>query len=1169
MISIHNIRTVANYEAKTLRRSWLFRLFSIGAIAIVAIFNIAAFSPVGDEDWTFLAIPSSLPLVNLYLLNIAQAMIIIFLASDFLKRDKKLDTNEVLYTRPMSNFEYVTGKSLGILKLFVGLNLLVMAICLVINIIAKNTYVDIWSYFTSLLIVSLPTLIFSLGFAYLLMTIIRNQSITFLLLLGFVALNMFYLYFRVDSIFDYMLFGMPVVKSQIAGYAGLDMIIAHRLLYTFTGFAFILVTILMFKRLPQSKTHRMISYILLALFTSGALFSGYFFLSKYYKSVDRRVVTIETNRKYEDARFLKITDAGISLKYTGKDIEATAELQCTNPYNESLSTYYFSLNPGLIVRSVKINGSDKEFTTDNHIIIVDDTSPLGPSDTRTITITYDGTIDESYIDPWYKGNIKDDPYRIGPVQIKRKQSFVGGDYLLLTAESGWYPVASLNYYPDNPARIKVDFTKYTLSLELSDGMVPVSQGRLTNTGNNTWTFENETPLTGLSLVAGSYQSETITVDSIDYSLFYFKGHDYFRNDLNEIGDTVGNLISGVMTELEINFNTSYPFKELSLVEVPIQYRSTPRKNTQTMSEVQPSMILLPEKLANITEGGFYRNIKRQKRRQRGNQVVTDKELQVRAFNQFVRNTFISGSTFSFGNNQSTNTPSRYLLGPSFYFFKNNFYSNQYPVINAVFESHLQKVSSIGNMARGFLGGLSESDRANTIMKDISLKDLLGLDPSNDTLRLVLTVKGDYLFNIMRARAGIKEFNDWFIDYVEKNKFRNIDMEKFDSDLNEKFGFSIIPYLHDWYEGDKQPGFYFTDTRVDEVIIDNRTRFLVSFTAANPLDAPGLFNVSFMTGGRGMGMRGGGGVMSFSASGGGRGSRGSVSISAVGRGMQTEDIYRVVLMDADQAKRVNILLDNQPRSIMINTVYSINNPGEMVIPMIDIERGTTTNTSEEDEILPDMPPTHEENEIIVDNEDPGFRIFQSESTGRLKNLLGINRERGNDYTQMFGFWAPEYWQKTIQGFNYGEFIKSAVYTRSGAGERYVSWTARIKEPGYYDIYTYIGRQGGARMMAAGRGGQGGQGGQSSAPAVQIDQGSGGGRFGRGGRQVMQDLHYTIEHDDGTEEVTIDSENAENGWNLLGSFYLSPDTARVILTNASSGRSVSADAIKWVKQNSSNQ
>ena len=152
MASLLNIRTVARYEAKTLRRSWFFRLFSIGALLIFTVMNIGMFSPVGNESWEVVSIPSSLPLINLYLLNIAQAIVVIFLAADFLKRDKKLDTNEVLYTRSMSNFEYVIGKSWGILRLFLSLNLLILAICLVINIISKSMSVNIMSYFYYLLL---------------------------------------------------------------------------------------------------------------------------------------------------------------------------------------------------------------------------------------------------------------------------------------------------------------------------------------------------------------------------------------------------------------------------------------------------------------------------------------------------------------------------------------------------------------------------------------------------------------------------------------------------------------------------------------------------------------------------------------------------------------------------------------------------------------------------------------------------------------------------------------------------------------------------------------------------------------------------------------------------------------------------------------------------------
>ena len=61
MAFLHNIRTVAKYEAKTLRRSWFFRLFSIGALFIFTFMNIGMFSPVGDEQWNmYLSLPQYL-----------------------------------------------------------------------------------------------------------------------------------------------------------------------------------------------------------------------------------------------------------------------------------------------------------------------------------------------------------------------------------------------------------------------------------------------------------------------------------------------------------------------------------------------------------------------------------------------------------------------------------------------------------------------------------------------------------------------------------------------------------------------------------------------------------------------------------------------------------------------------------------------------------------------------------------------------------------------------------------------------------------------------------------------------------------------------------------------------------------------------------------------------
>ena len=103
---------------------------------------------------------------------------------------------------------------------------------------------------------------------------------------------------------------------------------------------------------------------------------------------------------------------------------------------------------------------------------------------------------------------------------------------------------------------------------------------------------------------GNYLSDTLRVDSIDYISYHFPGHDYYKKDLSELKDTLPTLVSGIMSELETSFSTRYPYKTLSLVEVPVQFYSYPKKNTQTRAEVQPSMVLLPEKLVDNRECRF-------------------------------------------------------------------------------------------------------------------------------------------------------------------------------------------------------------------------------------------------------------------------------------------------------------------------------------------------------------------------------------------------------------------------------------------------------------------------------------------------------------------------------------------------------------------------------------
>lgn len=1134
MSFLHNIRTVAQYESRTLRRSWFFRLFSVGGLVIMTFMNIGLFSPVGGDSWGLQAISSSVPYVNLYLLNIGQAIVVIFLAADFLRRDKKLDTSEVLYTRSMSNLEYILGKTWGIIRLFLFLDAIILSIGLLMNIISTDMSVDLLSYLQYLLIICVPTIVFSLGVAFVLMQVIRNQAVTFMVLLGYAALDMFYLYYRAGWIFDYMAFNLPLVKSGIAGFGNSGLIANQRLLYLFSGFALVMVTALLFKRLPQSKLQRVVTTILLILCSIGAIFAGFGTWNTHSARIRDKKQVIETNRAFENRKFPVIETASIDLVHKGKTIEASASLTIANENREDLETYLFSLNPSLRVTGIESGNRALEFKRTGHIIEALPGKRLVHGEKDSLKISYTGAVNEEFCYPDYSESSKSNPYMIAMLVINKRQAFLTDDFVLLTPESHWYPVAGLNYYPSDPARIKVDFTRYKLRVKSRDGLTAVSQGRVKKDEGH-FSFAPEEPLTGLTLAIGNYMIDSLKAGSVEYLSYHFPGNDYYRKSLSALKDTLPQLISGIMRDLETDFSARYPFSTLSLVEVPVQFYSFPRMSTQTRAEVQPAMVLLPEKLSTLEGAGFGKRITRQKKRMvRNNEVLTDKEIQLRVFQNFVQNTFITGEQFRYRNGVAWNEPVRYRLGSSFYFFKNNFWSDEFPVINAVFETHLQKAKAPEQSGFfGFSSSLTENDQANLYLKKASFRDVLASNPLGDTLRQVLTVKGDYLFNLFREKAGIDKFDIWFRDYMNGNRFRSINIADLNDTISRKFGFEFYPFLEDWFNRKDQPGFSFSRLTASEIIVADRTRYQITFVASNAEAVSGLFNISVRTGADA------GGRDNASINFGGE----RVTISVQGRGMEASDISKIVMLAPHETKRIGLVTDAQPREIRINTLFSMNLPGVIALPVSNISK-KRENQAEFDgeELLASPPGPANSHEIIVDNEDPGFSRGEQQAVIPLKRLLGINYNGRQEYQEIRMWNLPDYWQPVVKAEYFGKYILSAVYTTGGKGDKSISWTTPVPSPGYYNIYCYVGK-----------------------PADQVRIGSNEGDQDEEnrGHSPSQDMHYKVYSDEGVEEITVDYDNAENGWNLLGKYRLTSDSARVVLTNQSTGRVVVGDAIRWVK------
>ncbi|MDP3434618.1 MAG: ABC transporter permease, partial [Bacteroidota bacterium] len=360
MISLHNITSIAKYEITTLLRSWFFRIFALLAMVILFFFNMAVLTMNQGNNWDMKAISSAIPYVNLLFLNTVQAIIAIFLASDFLKRDKKLDTTDVIYIRSMSNGEYVAGKTIGNLVVFIILNLIILTEALIFNLIAEEVAVNWLAYLQYFLIISLPTLIFILGLSFFVMSILKNQAITFIILLGYVAITIFYLNTKFYYLFDYMAYSMPLLNSDFIGFGNLPAIIVHRGMYTCFGIAFIFLTITLLKRLPQSPFSNKITIFPALLFFAAGIWLGNKHVSTFVENQELRKNMRSLNDSNQTVSRLKVESYSIELGHKGENIEVTAKLKVSNPLQETINHFVFSLNPGLKISKVSFNGQEIE-----------------------------------------------------------------------------------------------------------------------------------------------------------------------------------------------------------------------------------------------------------------------------------------------------------------------------------------------------------------------------------------------------------------------------------------------------------------------------------------------------------------------------------------------------------------------------------------------------------------------------------------------------------------------------------------------------------------------------------------------------------------------------------------------------------------------------------------
>ena len=955
-MNLNHINVIARYEVKLVKRSWLFRIFAILALLFISAIMLGYQTGIVnrmDNLWPRIAVSSLMPFCNTYFYNIAHSVIVVFLAGSFLKRDKTLDTAEVIYVRPMSNADYIVGKTWGIVKVFITLNIITLLFTAFLNILINKSPFDLFPYLFYLLTISVPSLLFVLGLSFTAMCILKNQAVTFIVMLGIIGTVFFYLTDTLYGVFDFFGVNIPAIFSDVTGHADLRLFLLQRFSYLLAGIGLISMTIALVKRLPHKPWKIAVVYTFSSLFLLAACLGGLLYILHYNHQLDLRHQYIMTFDKYADVPHVDLLVNDISVTPQGYRLAGKSTVKVANNNVKPLDKIIFYLNPELTVTSVEMAGKNLLFRRDHQVIEVD--QPIQQQEELTLTINYEGKISENIC---YTDVLTEDYLDTKVPQVfwrfGKRYAWLSNTFTLLTPECIWYPVTIAPVNPGAPYNVRKNFTDYTLTVHYEGDKTVLSQGKSKIDGS-VITFTNATALPGISLTIADYDKKALRVDSTDYEIYYFKGHDYFSKYFEPLSDTLPGVIREVKNSLEIEKDRDYPFGKFVLAETPVQFATYARNWKGYTEYVMPEILFVPERGISLGQD-FEAERRRMNEWGRHGGPMDEMEQNISLFNRFV-------SSLTSENSQNGWNPDNKLINksnitPMLFGHTNYISSPEYPVIDIAVNNMMNTSSDQGFR---FWGGIiNDKQRANLYLESHSFETAIGdTELKPEIFYELLKLKSAALNNYITSRITQEDFNQFLKAFFTSRQFQNIPFDTLRYEIEKRFGIRLSDFIDTWYTASHTPTIYIKDVDANQIVLDEFTKYQIKFKVNNPSDIDAIISTEVMQGGGG-GMRRGGG-MSF----------------------ETEK--KNYIIPAGEAREIKIISDERPANISINTNISHNLPTSHNFNFSKIDNTISDTTSGIYPINPDVFKPNP-NEIIIDNEDPGFRTIASNNRHKLKDLF---------------------------------------------------------------------------------------------------------------------------------------------------------------------------------------
>ena len=823
---------------------------------------------------------------------------------------------------------------------------------------------------------------------------------------------------------------------------------------------------------------------------------------------DERLAWAQVHGALRDAPRLDVERiAGRVAIEPARRLAIRVEVTVRAPATSALDSLRFSLNPGMAVESVRVDGEAVTHSHQDGLLTVVPAQALQPEARVVVAIHASGIPDQRF---GYLDNRVDamaETLLGRPMVLMGEQaSLFDENYVALTPSVRWLPAAGANFAA--PA----DFHELALAVQLPSGWQAAGAGRTLSEG--LLRFEPSVRIAEFALIAAPFERRALTVQGVECELLI---HPMHMRNVELFAASGDGLVDRLRDRLQLWLSgqhaPAYPHDVISLVEAPAQLRRYGGGWFMDTVQALPGVQLMAEYGFPTSRFAEWPRPPSFSDEQWQDYLVAQIEysgphgiaLTAGAARNLVPFLTRASGEGAVAVDYLVEWLTAWRLrgdrnvAPA-HWLRVGLEPQQPPLLRA-----LARAMGSATMASRWFGFFSMA------LEDRSEKlSFTGFDPaSTQDGADILIHKGNLIALSIQRLLGYEKVTQFLALMHERHAGDMFTLDDFIQAMIDVDP-AVAPFLEQVMGEQALPGFLASDARVDRLPDDaaGKPRFQIRVHVRNDESAAGIAGISY---------------------------------GASGDYFQWSPFAQV---PGESAVEIGVISSEPPKEVRLETYLSLNRRiMRLHLAPLDteavVDRAPLNGVRPSDWRGPDIG-------IVVDDLDPGFATVSPPagwSLGRLDAAdAGTLPEFGRDTSQVKR-WRR---QADVNIMMWGKYRHTLARIAAGRGEGSASFTTALPLAGRWRLYYHL-------------------------PGASLSEGhymQGYVRRGNSWRRsadAFGDMHFKIIHEDDEEleefEVVFDAAAAAPGWNNLGTYDLGAGRVQVVVSDATSGDIVVADAVRW--------